>query len=53
VKTNATAAAITLAGHAAETIDGVATYAAVDAAYDCVLVFCTGTEWVILSRDIA
>lgn len=53
VKTNATAAAITLDGHAAETIDGAATYAAVDAAYDCVLVFCTGTEWVLLSRDIA
>lgn len=53
VKTNATAAAITLDGNAAETIDGAATYAAVDAAYDCVLVFCTGTEWVILSRDIA
>jgi hypothetical protein len=53
VKTSAAAAAVTLDGNAAETIDGGATYAAVDALYDCVLVLCTGSEWIILSRDIA
>jgi hypothetical protein len=53
VKTSAAAAAVTLDGNAAETIDGAATYAAIDALYDCVLVLCTGSEWVILSRDIA
>jgi len=53
VKTNATAAAVTLDGHGSETIDGTATYAGVDSAYDGVLLLCTGTEWVILSRDIA
>ncbi len=53
VKTSAAAFAITLDGNASETIDGAATYAGVDAAYDTVLLFCTGTDWVILSRDIA
>lgn len=53
VKTSAAAAAVTLDGHAAETIDGAATYAAIDAQYDVALLLCTGSEWVILSRDIA
>jgi hypothetical protein len=53
VKTSAAAYAVTLDGNAAETIDGAATYTGIDALYDCALVVCTGSEWVILSRDIA
>ncbi len=53
VKTSAAASAVTLDGNAAETIDGAATYAGIDAQYDCVLLVCTGSEWVIVSRDIA
>lgn len=53
VKTSAAAAAVTLDGNAAETIDGAATFAAVDAQYDVARVVCTGTEWVIVGRDIA
>ncbi len=53
VKTTNNAFAVTLDADAAETIDGAATYAGVDAQYDCVLVLCTGTAWVILSRDLA
>ena len=53
VKTSADAAAVTLDGNAAEQIDGTATYAAIDAQYDTALLFCTGSGWAILSRDIA
>ncbi|MCC6358534.1 MAG: hypothetical protein IT450_07320 [Phycisphaerales bacterium] len=53
VKTNVTAAAITLDGNAAETIDGAATLATLDAQFDTVLLLCTGSEWIVLSRDIA
>jgi hypothetical protein len=53
VKTSSVAAAITLDGNAAENVDGAATFAGIDAAYDCVLLLCTGSEWVILNRDIA
>jgi len=53
VKTNAAAFAVTLDGDGAETIDGGATFAGVDAQYDAVRVLCTGTEWIILSRDLA
>jgi hypothetical protein len=53
VKTSAAAAAITLDGHGLEKIDNATTYAAIDAAYDTALLVCTGTEWIILSRDIA
>jgi hypothetical protein len=53
MKTSAAAVAITLDGAGTETIDGAATYSGVDAQYDCVELLCTGTEWVILSRDIA
>jgi hypothetical protein len=53
VKTNAVAQAVTLDGNGAENIDGAATYAALDAQYDAVLLLCTGTEWIILSRDVA
>ena len=53
VKTSSDAAAVTLDGYSAETIDGAATLAAVDAQYDCVLLLCTGSAWIVLSRDIA
>jgi len=53
VKTSAAAAAVTLDGNAAETIDGATTFAALDAQYDVALLLCTGTDWIILSRDIA
>jgi hypothetical protein len=53
VKNTAAAFAVTLDGNAAETIDGAATYAAIDANYDCAVLVSTGTEWVIKNRDIA
>ena len=53
VKTSADAAAVTLDGNGAETIDGAATYAAIDAQYDTAHLLCTGSEWIILSRDVA
>lgn len=53
VKTSAAAQAVTLDGSGAETIDGAATFAGLDAQYDVVLLLCTGTEWIILSRDLA
>lgn len=53
IKTSAAAFAVTLDGNGAETIDGAATYAAIDAQYDAALLLCTGSEWVIVSRDIA
>lgn len=53
VKTNATAAAVTLDGNAAETIDGALTFTGIDALYDVATVLCTGSEWVIIGRDIA
>jgi hypothetical protein len=53
VKTSAAAFAVTLDGNAAETINGAATFANIDAQYDCVLLMCTGSDWIILSRNIA
>lgn len=53
VKTTADAAAVTLDGNAAETIDGAATLATIDAQFDTALLLCTGSEWIVLSRDIA
>lgn len=53
VKTSAAAFAVTLDANGAETIDGNATYAAIDAKYDTALLMCTGTEWIIVSRDVA
>ena len=53
VKTSAAAFAVTLDGNGAETVDGAATYAGIDALYDCALLLCTGGEWVVLSRDVA
>lgn len=53
LKTSADAFAATLDGNLTETIDGSATYAALDAAYDCARLVNTGTAWVIASRDVA
>ncbi len=53
IKTSAAAAAIALDGNASETIDGSATFIGVDAIYDSALLICTGTQWVIASRDLA
>lgn len=53
VKTSAAAFVITLDGNGAKTIDGAATFTGIDAIYDAVLLLCTGTDWIILSRDIA
>jgi hypothetical protein len=53
VKTSADAFAVTLDGNDAETIDGAATLATIDAQYDVATVLCTGSEWIVLSRDIA
>jgi hypothetical protein len=53
VKTTAAAFAVTLDGNAAETIDGAATLATIDAQFDTAVLVSTGTEWVVLSRDIA
>ena len=52
VKTSADAFAVTLDGNGAETIDGATTYAGIDAQYDTACLLCTGSEWIILSRDI-
>ncbi len=53
VKTTAAAFAVTLDGNAAETIDGAATLATLDAQYDAAHLLCSGSEWIVLSRDIA
>jgi hypothetical protein len=53
LKTTAAAFAATLDGNAAETIDGGATLATIDAQYDCAVLVSTGTEWIVLNRDIA
>lgn len=52
-KVDASVNAITLDGNGAETIDGAATLATVDAQYDVVTLGCDGTEWHILSSNIA
>jgi len=52
VKTSAALFAVTLDGNAAETIDGAATLATIDAQYDTALLLCTGSEWIVLNRDI-
>ncbi|MBL8878143.1 MAG: hypothetical protein JNG88_03395 [Phycisphaerales bacterium] len=53
IKMNSAAFAVTLDPNLTETIDGASTYAGIDAQYDTALVLCTGSEWVIASRDIA
>jgi hypothetical protein len=53
VKTTSDAQAITINTPGAETIDGSATLATLDAQYDCCELGSTGSHWVVLSRDIA
>lgn len=53
IKTSAAAAAVTLDGNGSETIDGAATLATIDSIYDVAHLVCTGTEWVVVSRDIS
>ncbi|HUU97912.1 MAG TPA: hypothetical protein VM487_19420 [Phycisphaerae bacterium] len=53
VKTSADAFAVTLDPDGTEQIDGAATLGTIDAQYDCVHVICTGTEWIVVDRDIA
>ena len=52
-KTSADAFAITLDGNAAETIDGAATFATVDAQYDVVTIVCDGSNWHVVNKIIA
>lgn len=53
IKSTTDAFAVTLDGNASETIDGAATYAAIDAFYDAAVLVSTGAAWIIESRDIA
>ncbi len=53
IKTTADIVAVTLDGNAAETIDGSATFAGLDAQYDTVHLVATASEWIIADRDIA
>ena len=53
IKTSAAAFAITIDPSGIETIDGAANLASLDAQYDCVHLICIGSEWIVLSRDIA
>lgn len=53
IKTTADAAAATLDGNASETIDNATTLATIDARYDTAILVSTGSEWVVLARDIA
>lgn len=53
VKTSAAAFAITLDANAAELIDGATTLGTLDAQYDTVHICSTGSEWIVLDRDIA
>lgn len=52
VKISSDAFAATLDGSGAETIDGAATLATLDADNDCATLVSTGSEWVVLNRDI-
>lgn len=52
-KTSADAAAITVDGNAAETIDGAETYTAIDAQYDVATFVCDGSGWHIVNKSIA
>lgn len=53
VKTSSDAFAVTLDPNSSETIDGASTLATMDAQYDTVHLLCTGSEWIVLNRDIA
>ncbi len=51
-KIDADANAVTLDGDGAETIDGQATNAEIDANYDMLMLICDGSEWHIVGRWI-
>ncbi|RMF71776.1 MAG: hypothetical protein D6744_17480, partial [Planctomycetota bacterium] len=53
VKTTNDLFAVTLDANGSETIDGATTLATIDAQYDVAHLVCTGSEWIVLSRDIA
>ncbi len=53
IRIGAGANALTIDGNAAETIDGAATNATMDAQYDSLTIVCDGTEWFIIARKIA
>jgi len=47
IKTDAAANAVTLDGSGAETINGAATETRIDAQYDFITIFSTGSEWIV------
>lgn len=53
IKTSSAAFPIVLDGNGAETIDGTASFTGIDAQFDTVELLCTGTQWVIVNRDLA
>lgn len=53
IKTSAAAAAVTLDGNGAETINGAASNADVDTQYEGILVLCTGSEWIVVGTPLA
>jgi hypothetical protein len=52
VKKSTEAVAVTLDGNASETINGSTTNNSIDAQYDFLGIFCTGSEWLINRRYI-
>lgn len=52
-KTDVAANAVTLDGNASETIDGAATNNTIDAQFDVMTIVSDGTEWHIVSSNIA
>lgn len=53
IKDDAAANAVTLDGNGAETINGAATVATIDAQYDTITLYCDGTEWFIIAQKLA
>lgn len=53
IKTSSDAFPIILDANGSETIDGVSALVTIDGQYDTALLLCTGSEWVVLSRDIS
>jgi hypothetical protein len=53
IKTTAAAFAVTLDGYASEQIEGSLTFTAIDSQFDTAWLMCTGSNWVILCRDIS
>jgi hypothetical protein len=52
IRTGAGANALTIDGDGAETINGAANNADMDAQYDMLTLYCDGTEWFIIGRYI-